>query len=47
MKPLTKIQAKELQKLQWMKDAFIKENKSMLKLMEKQQEKVNKILKQK
>ena len=37
-------QAKELQKLQWMKDEFIKENKRMVKLIEKQQDKVNEIL---
>ena len=41
---VTKKQAKELQKLQWMKDEYIKENKRMLKLMEKQQDKVNQIL---
>ncbi len=44
MKPLTKTQAKELQKLQWMKEEFIRENKKMLKLIEKQQNKVKKIL---
>lgn len=38
-------QAKELQTLQWMKDEFIKENKKMLEQIEKQQKKVNKILK--
>ena len=42
---ITQKQAKELQKLQWMKDEFIKENKRMLKLIEKQQDKVNKIFK--
>ncbi len=44
---MNKKQAKELQKLQWMKEEFIKENKRMLKLIENQQEKVNKILKKK
>ncbi len=44
---ITEKQAKELQKLQWMKDEFIKESKRMLKLIAKQQEKVNKVLKKK
>ena len=46
-KMVTEKEAKELQKLQWMKDEYIKENKRMLKIMEKQQDKVNKILKRK
>ena len=41
---ITKKQADQLQRLQWMKDEFIKECKRMLKFMEKQQDKVNKIL---
>ena len=36
--------SKQLQKLQWMKDEFIKESRRMLKVMEKQEEKVNKML---
>ncbi len=44
MKNLTEKQAKELQKLQWMKDEFIKESKRMLKLIEKQEDKVKKML---
>ncbi len=43
MKNITEKQAKELQKLQWMKDEFIKENKRMLKLIEKQQDKLKKM----
>lgn len=44
MKNITKKQAEELQKLQWMKNDFIKESRRMLKIMEKQEEKVNKML---
>ncbi len=41
---ISKKQAEQIQKLQWMKNEFIKECRRMLKFMEKQQDKVNKIL---